>query len=145
MKKVVLVLMSIVLLSGCTNDFDKEKVTESDLKVKTSAVVSSETEQEVKTHLTTTKTITTTTTMSKSTRSTVSTKSTMVFSSSKSIVTTKKSIASSTTKRGRIVYKTPTGKKYHYDNHCNGGTYIETTLDDALSSGLEPCKKCVLN
>lgn len=83
--------------------------------------------------------------MSKSTRSTVSTKSTMVFSSSKSIVTTKKSIASSTTKRGRIVYKTPTGKKYHYDNHCNGGTYIETTLDDALSSGLEPCKKCVLN
>lgn len=45
MKKVVLVLMSIVLLSGCTNDFDKEKVTESDLKVKTSAVVSSETEK----------------------------------------------------------------------------------------------------
>ena len=150
MKKVVLVLMSIMLLSGCTNDFDKEKVTESDLKVKTSAVVSRETEKEVKTHFTTkktttTKTITTTTTMSKSTRSTVSTKSTMVFSSSKSIVTTKKSIASSTTKRGRIVYKTPTGKKYHYDNHCNGGTYIETTLDDALSSGLEPCKKCVLN
>lgn len=55
MKKVVLVLMSIMLLSGCTNDFDKEKVTESDLKVKTSAVVSSETEKEVKTHFTTKK------------------------------------------------------------------------------------------
>ena len=25
---------------------------------------------------------------------------------------------------GRTVYITPTGKRYHYDNHCNDGTYI---------------------
>lgn len=42
----------------------------------------------------------------------------------------------------RTVYVTPTGKKYHYDNNCNGGTYIESTLDEALSMGLTPCKKC---
>ena len=42
----------------------------------------------------------------------------------------------------KTVYVTPTGKKYHYDNNCNGGTYIESTLDKALSMGLTPCKKC---
>lgn len=42
----------------------------------------------------------------------------------------------------RTVYITPTGKRYHYDNNCNGGTYIESTLDKALSLGLTPCKKC---
>ena len=42
----------------------------------------------------------------------------------------------------RTVYVTPTGKRYHYDNSCNGGTYIESTLDKARSRGLTPCKKC---
>lgn len=43
----------------------------------------------------------------------------------------------------QTVYVTPTGKRYHYDNNCNGGTYRPTTLDDALSRGLTPCNKCV--
>lgn len=43
---------------------------------------------------------------------------------------------------GRTVYITPTGSKYHYDNNCNGGTYIASTLDEAKSLGLTPCKKC---
>ena len=42
----------------------------------------------------------------------------------------------------RRVYITPTGSKYHYDGSCNGGTYIESTLDEALSLGLTPCKRC---
>lgn len=42
----------------------------------------------------------------------------------------------------RTVYVTPTGKRYHYDNHCNDGTYIASTLDKAQSQGLTPCKKC---
>lgn len=42
----------------------------------------------------------------------------------------------------RTVYVTPTGKRYHYDNNCNGGTYTPTTLDDAVNRGLTPCKKC---
>ena len=45
-------------------------------------------------------------------------------------------------KNSRTVYITPTGKRYHYDNNCNGGTYMESTLDKALSMGLTPCKKC---
>lgn len=42
----------------------------------------------------------------------------------------------------RTVYITPTGKKYHYDNNCNGGTYIPSTLAEAQANGLTPCKKC---
>ena len=41
------------------------------------------------------------------------------------------------------MYITPTGKRYHYDGHCNDGTYIESTLEEALSRGLTPCQKCV--
>lgn len=46
---------------------------------------------------------------------------------------------------GRTVYITPTGSKYHYDNNCNGGTYIPSTLEEALSLNLGPCRRCVLN
>lgn len=42
----------------------------------------------------------------------------------------------------RTVYITPTGKKYNYDNNCNGGTYIPSTLAEAQAMGLTPCKKC---
>lgn len=41
------------------------------------------------------------------------------------------------------VYITRTGKRYHYDNHCNGGTYYKSTLSKAKSRGLTPCQKCV--
>lgn len=40
------------------------------------------------------------------------------------------------------VYVTPTGKKYHFDNHCNDGTYNPSTLEKAKAIGLTPCKKC---
>jgi len=42
------------------------------------------------------------------------------------------------------IYITRTGKRYHYNPHCNGGTYYESTLEEALSRGLTPCDKCVL-
>lgn len=45
--------------------------------------------------------------------------------------------------KSRQVYITRTGKRYHYDNHCNGGTYFPSTLQEALARGLTPCKKCV--
>lgn len=41
------------------------------------------------------------------------------------------------------IYVTKTGKRYHYDNNCNGGTYYLSTLSDALARGLTPCNKCV--
>ena len=44
----------------------------------------------------------------------------------------------------KIIYITRTGKKYHYDSTCNGGTYFEVPMSTALGFGLEPCNKCVL-
>lgn len=43
----------------------------------------------------------------------------------------------------KTVYVTRTGKKYHYNSNCNGGTYIASTLSRALAQGLQPCNKCV--
>lgn len=45
----------------------------------------------------------------------------------------------------RTVYITPTGERYHYDGNCNGGTYIPSTLGEALMRGLTPCWKCAYN
>lgn len=44
---------------------------------------------------------------------------------------------------GGTIYITKSGKRYHYDNQCNGGTYYESTLEEALGRGLTPCNKCV--
>lgn len=43
----------------------------------------------------------------------------------------------------QAVYVTKSGKRYHYDGTCNGGTYYESTLEDARNRGLTPCQKCV--
>ena len=43
----------------------------------------------------------------------------------------------------RKVYITETGSKYHYDVTCGNGKYFESTIENALKLGLEPCKKCV--
>lgn len=40
------------------------------------------------------------------------------------------------------VYRTPSGKKYHFDAECAGKNGYETTLEEAKSSGLTPCSKC---
>lgn len=58
-------------------------------------------------------------------------------------VIVKKNRKATANKNGRTVYVTMTGKRYHYDNHCNGGTYYESTLEEAKRSGLTPCQKCV--
>lgn len=43
-----------------------------------------------------------------------------------------------------LVRKTETGEHYHYSSTCNGGTYYEATLAEAMGRGLTPCDKCVL-
>lgn len=45
--------------------------------------------------------------------------------------------------QNKTVYITRTGKRYHFNSSCNGGTYYASTLQDALSRGLTPCEKCV--
>jgi len=46
---------------------------------------------------------------------------------------------------GKVIYITDTGRKYHYDNHCNGGTYYPGTWEQVQRRNLTPCKRCVLN
>lgn len=46
--------------------------------------------------------------------------------------------------KGQSIYVTKTGSKYHYSETCNGGTYYETTLAEAMGRKLTPCEKCVL-
>lgn len=40
------------------------------------------------------------------------------------------------------VYRTPTGKRYHYDPDCGGKNSYEITMQQATRAGLTPCKKC---
>lgn len=40
------------------------------------------------------------------------------------------------------IYRTPTGKRYHFNPGCAGENRIETNLDEATSLGLTPCMKC---
>lgn len=56
--------------------------------------------------------------------------------------TTAKPAVTTVTSGYRKVYITKSGKKYHYDSSCNGGTYFEDT--NGISSRLQPCEKCVL-
>lgn len=46
--------------------------------------------------------------------------------------------------KGQHIYVTATGERYHYDGSCNGGTYYEATLAEAMGRHLTPCDKCVL-
>ena len=48
-----------------------------------------------------------------------------------------------TVEEGDVVYRTPTGKRYHYNPDCAGVNRIESTVDESTSLGLTPCKKCV--
>ena len=70
-------------------------------------------------------------------------KSTTVKAAEQKNTTTKKT-EKKTTQTAKTVYVTPTGKRYHYNGRCNGGTYTIDTLDNALKRKLTPCNKCVL-
>lgn len=54
----------------------------------------------------------------------------------------KKSIKTKKATNSTVVYVTPTGKRYHKNNHCNNGKYTKSTLAEAKKRGLTPCKKC---
>ena len=45
-------------------------------------------------------------------------------------------------RKEQCVYITRTGSKYHYNSHCNDGTYWAVPLSTATEMGLEPCNKC---
>ena len=41
------------------------------------------------------------------------------------------------------VFRTPSGKRYHYDINCGGKNSYSVTIEEALGAGLTPCSKCV--
>lgn len=43
---------------------------------------------------------------------------------------------------GSAVYRTPKGKRYHFDPNCGGKNSYKTTLQQAKNAGLTPCNKC---
>lgn len=81
-----------------------------------------------------TSTSTSSSTQSKSTKQTTSSLTTKQSSSGSS--------TSSSTQNSQTVYVTPTGKRYHLSPTCGGKNSTATTLSNAKSMGLTPCKKC---
>lgn len=55
-----------------------------------------------------------------------------------------KTVLLMTPEKYRTIYITRTGKHYHYDSTCNGGTYWAVPYETAIGFGLTPCDKCVL-
>ncbi len=57
-------------------------------------------------------------------------------------VTTQTTATQPTAADVSTVYRTPSGKRYHYDADCGGENAYEVSLEDAEAAGLTPCKKC---
>ena len=70
-------------------------------------------------------------------------KTSKAASSNAKASSSKKSTKNTNNSHGKQIYRTPKGKRYHFDPDCGGKNSYSTTLDEALSAGLTPCKKCV--
>lgn len=46
--------------------------------------------------------------------------------------------------KNQPIFVTKSGKRYHFSDTCNGGTYYKATLAEAMGRGLTPCDKCVI-
>lgn len=42
-----------------------------------------------------------------------------------------------------VVYRTPSGKRYHASPTCGGKNSYEVSFEEAMNDNLTPCKKCV--
>lgn len=68
--------------------------------------------------------------------------STSQTTSSKPSTSSSSSQSNSNNSQGKAVYRTPSGKRYHFDPDCGGKNSYSTTLSAAKSAGLTPCAKC---
>ncbi len=103
-------------------------------------ITTESTSKETTTEKTTVATTTTTTTEA----TTTTERATAAPTTTKKETTTKKQTTTQNAPKGdgRTVYKTPTGKRYHFDPDCGGKNSTATSLDNAISLGLTPCQKC---
>lgn len=53
-----------------------------------------------------------------------------------------KNIQNNYIQNSQIVYITKSGSKYHISNTCNGATYYQISLQEALEKGYTPCLRC---
>ncbi len=44
--------------------------------------------------------------------------------------------------QGNVVYRTPSGKRYHLDAECGGKNSYPISMEEANENGLTPCAKC---
>lgn len=131
----LLVLIGVVTGGGDDSSKDKDSTPSTRLEQTVKPSTSTKT-----TTTTKTKTKTDTTTPSTPTESKTETPAPAPQPSTKTDTTAQASQPA--TQNERKVYRTKTGKRYHYDAHCNGGDYYEVTLSDAQNAGLTPCQKC---
>lgn len=123
----LLVLISVVTGGGDDSSKDKD------------STPSTRQEQTVKPS---TSTKTTTTTKTDTTTPSTSTETPAPAPQPSTKTDTSAQASQPATQNERKVYRTKTGKRYHYDSHCNGGDYYEVTLSQAENAGLTPCQKC---
>ncbi|MBQ4631079.1 MAG: DNA/RNA non-specific endonuclease [Clostridia bacterium] len=55
---------------------------------------------------------------------------------------TAQTVPASVENQNKSVYRTPSGKRYHYDPECGGKNSYCIDIETALSAGLTPCQKC---
>lgn len=77
-----------------------------------------------------------------STNSSSSQNSSIQPSTKASSLTSSTSPSNSNNSNGKTIYRTPYGKRYHFDPDCGGKNSYTVTLNDAISAGLTPCQKC---
>lgn len=75
-------------------------------------------------------------------KTTTTTTKTTKASSSDSGNKSSSSTKNTNNSHGKVIYRTPKGKRYHFDPNCGGKNSYRITLEAALSAGLTPCKKC---
>lgn len=146
---------ALFTLASCSGDVAEPESTSADYVAE---AVGSESESETETvteeQTTAEETTQEQTTAEKTTKATEKPATTEKKTTTKAAATTQKKVttkkATATTKKAdsaqsRTVYRTKTGKKYHYENPCGNGEYYAVSLDDAIAAGLQPCQKCVLH
>lgn len=131
-------LFCVIVVATPTDSTEKTKETTTiSVSEITSESATTETTSETTTETTTKETTTSATTTAQNTTQKTTT-------TEKATTTTKKQAPAqnSNSSDGRTVYKTPTGKRYHFDPDCGGKNSSAVSLDDAISMGLTPCQKC---
>lgn len=104
----------------------------------------SETAPETATDVTTTQTTTETTTQTTTKKATTTTtKQTATKAAITTSTTKKQTTAAAQNQNSMGVYRTPSGKRYHYISTCGGKNSYSVSLDEAKAAGLTPCQKCV--